>query len=81
MKKIENTYKGSVTAEEPCTYIHVVPILTTLESADPNGEGSLWVADDMSLIQNDPLPVDMEQCGDGSSPSSARSFVKLQDQR
>ena len=56
-------------------------ILTTLESADPSGESSLWVADDMSLVQNDPLPVDMEQRRDGSSPSPARSFVKLQDQR
>ena len=61
-------------------YVPMLPILTTLESADPSGEGSLWVADDMSLIQNDPLPVDLEQCGEGSSPSPARSFVKLQEQ-
>ena len=61
-------------------YAPMLPILTALESADPSREGSLWVADDMSLIQNDPLPVDLEQRGEGSSPSPARSFVKLQEQ-
>jgi len=48
--------------------------------ASTNGESSLGVADDMSLIQNNPLPVDLKECGFISPPPGRRS-VKLQKGR
>lgn len=53
---------------------------TRLELASSNGESSLGVADDVSFIQNNPLPVDLKECGFIGPPPGRRS-VKLQKGR
>ena len=45
--------------------------ITFLESTDSYGHGCLGVPDLVGLVQNHPVPVDLEQCGAGGNTAPA----------
>lgn len=49
--------------------------LTFLQASHSNGHGCLWVTDLVSLVQNDAVPVDLEQCGTGGNTSLATPWL------
>ena len=52
--------------------------LTFLEASYPNGHGCLGIADLVGLIQNDAVPVDLEEGGAaGHAASATRSLLSL----
>lgn len=49
--------------------------LTFLQASHSNGHGCLGVTYLVSLVQNDPVPVDLEQCGRGGNTALANPWL------